>query len=182
MERVLDPAHKHPLTAVEDGLTAVDEYEKVDSRGRPTITVISELLNSLTQAIVKGDYWESPAGQAQRLFEALKLDRKQRADLLLKVDGDPNRYEEIKNLAKNVFPNDSALLFNNAYVEGGSSSSSAVATWPVVSSPSPSPGPSPSWTDATWTPQPPAQEPSPTGVYYGQDKSSFICVKVLRGH
>ena len=65
VERVLDPAHKHPLTAVEDGLTAVDEYKKVDRRGRPTSTVISDLENSLTQAIVKGDYWESPAGQTQ---------------------------------------------------------------------------------------------------------------------
>ena len=75
VERVLDPAHKHPLTAVEDGLAAVEEYKKVDRRGRPKITVISELENSLTQAIVKGDYWESPAGQTQRLFEALKVDR-----------------------------------------------------------------------------------------------------------
>ena len=119
VECILDVAHKHPLTGVEDGLNSVEEYYKIDRAGRPTVTLTSELDRAYNEAMIRGDFWLSEAGRTRRLFDAMHLSPKERGDLLLKVDGDPTRYETIKALVKAVYPNDKTMHFNNAFADGG---------------------------------------------------------------
>ncbi len=105
------------------------------------MATITELESTYADANIRADFWVSEAANTQRMFNALRLDQKQRADLLLKVDGDVTRYGDLKNLVKAVLHSDRNSNFHAGLAIADAGPSEVPANPVYVALPTPSPPP-----------------------------------------
>ena len=97
----------------EEGRKARAEYHAVRRSNGTTADCITRLENTYRRAQVLGEFWQSDTARTDQLFVALQFDQKDVQQIMLQVGSDLRRYDEIKQICRDVYPCDNSLTYNN---------------------------------------------------------------------